>query len=192
MDESIEELIRSDFLICAETKFKESDCGIEGTFLEGVSTAYYYPELEENDLRKEQLAKAKVVSILHTGFSPDQIYESLDNHSQDFESVGCSLMTLLNVDDERWEEDITFSTTRIIILEWFEVLEKYRNKGLGKILARKILYSAAAKGECVIIQPKLGESNGNQPDRLKNFWMGLDEGMTYDSEFNTMYTSVFH
>ena len=101
-------------------------------------------------------------------------------------------MTLLNVDDERWEEDITFSTTRIIILEWFEVLEKYRNKGLGKILARKILYSAAAKGECVIIQPKLGENNGNQPERLKNFWMGLYKGMTYDSEFNTMYTSVFH
>ena len=58
-------------------------------------------------------------------------------------------------------------------------------------LARKILHSAAAKGECVVVQPDLGTENGNEPERLKKFWLGLDKGMKYSSQFNTIYTSIF-
>ena len=69
--------------------------------------------------------------------------------------------------------------------------EKYRHKGIGKFLARKILYSAAAKVECVIVQPDLCKENGNETDRLIKFWLGLDKGMKYLSKFNTIYTSIF-
>ena len=190
---SIAELIADCSLVIGETKYQDNDIsGLPGTFLEGESRAFYYPNLDDGDMQEEQLAKAKIKSILHSGFSAMTIYEWLDAHSDDFESVGCLLLNLLNEDDKEFSEDIRFSTTRIVILEWFEVLEKYRRQGLGRMLAKKILHSAAARGECVMIQPMLWDRNGNQPERLKKFWMGLDKSMIYNSEFNTMYTSIFN
>ena len=189
----INEILNNDCLSNAETLFTISDCSepAYGCFLEGKSNATWYPNHNEDEWDTEVIAEAKVASILHQGYSNELIWEWLDNHSMDFEWAGGLLLDLLDWDGENFDEEIRCSTTRIIILEKFVVKEKYRNKGIGKFLARKILYSAAAKGECVIVQPDLGKENGNEPDRLIKFWLGLDKGMKYSSKFNTIYTSIF-
>ena len=188
------EILNADYLSNAETNFSLSNCSEpeHGAFLEGKSTAIWYPNYTKDDFEtKEVIAKAKVASIFHLGYSEELIWEWLDRYSADFESAGELLLDLLDWEGEKFDEQIRCNTTRIIILEKFSVKEKYRNKGLGKFLARKILYSAAAKGECVVVQPYLGTENGNDPERLKNFWLGLDKGMKYSSKFNTIYTSIF-
>ena len=187
------EILDDDYLSRAETIFTISDCSepAYGCFLEGKSTATWYPNSEKDEWDTEVIAEAKVASILHQGYSNKAIYEWLDNHSSDFSSAGELLLDLLDWEGENLDEEIRCSTTRIIILEKFEVKEKYRNKGIGKFLARKILHSAAAKGECVVVQPDLGTENGNEPERLKKFWLGLDKGMKYSAQFNTIYTSIF-
>ena len=188
------EILDNDYLSDAETTFSISDCSEleHGAFLEGKSTATWYPNFEDDDFDTvEVIAEAKVASVLHQGYSPQTIELWLDNHSDDFNSAGALLCELLDWDSESLDEEIKTCTTRIIILEKFEVKEKYRNKGLGKFLARKILYSAAAKGECVVVQPDLGKENGNEPERLIKFWLGLDKGMKYSAQFNTIYTSIF-
>ena len=190
----INEILNNDCLSDAQTIFTISDCSepAYGCFLEGKSSATWFSSNHEGDeLEPEVIAEAKVASILHQGYSNRAIYEWLDNHSSDFSSAGNLLLDLLDWDGENFDEEIRCSTTRIIILEKFEVKEKYRNKGIGKFLARKILYSAAAKGECVIVQPDLGTENGNEPKRLIKFWLGLDKGMKYSARFNTIYTSIF-
>ena len=190
----INEILNKDFLSNAQTIFTISDCSepAYGCFLEGKSTATWYPNFEDDDFDTEEvIAEAKIASILHSGYSSQLIWEWLDNHSMDFEWAGELLLELLDWDGEKFDEEIRCSTTRIIILEKFEVKEKYRNKGIGKFLARKILYSAAAKGECVIVQPDLGTEKGNEPQRLIKFWLGLDKGMKYSAQFNTIYTSIF-
>lgn len=186
-------ILDNDCLSNAQTIFTISDCSepAYGCFLEGKSTATWYPNSEKDEWDTEVIAEAKVASILHQGYSNHAIHEWLDAHSSDFSSAGKLLLELLDWDGEKFDEEIRCSTTRIIILEKFEVKEKYRNKGLGKFLARKILYSAAAKGECVVVQPDLGTENGNEPERLIKFWLGLDKGMKYSSERNTIYTSIF-
>ena len=188
------EILDDDYLSNAETIFNVSDCSEPafGCFLEGKSTATWYPKFEDDDFETEEvIAEAKVASILHQGYSHRSIFEWLDNHSSDFSYAGKLLLDLLDWDGENLDEELRCSTTRIIILEKFEVKEKYRNKGIGKFLARKILYSAAAKGECVVVQPNLGTENGNEPERLIKFWLGLDKGMRYSAQFNTIYTSIF-
>ncbi len=187
------EILDDDYLSRAETIFTISDCSepAYGCFLEGKSTASWYPNSEKDECDTEVIAEAKVASILHQGYSNKAIYGWLDNHSSDFSSAGELLLDLLDWEGENLDEEIRCSTTRIIILEKFEVKEKYRNKGIGKFLARKILHSAAAKGECVVVQPDLGTENGNEPERLKKFWLGLDKGMKYSVQFNTIYTSIF-
>ena len=188
------EILNDDSLSKAETTFTLSNCSEpeHGAFLEGKSTATWYPNFEEDDFDTvEVIAEAKVASIFHLGYSNELIWEWLDCHSMDFEWAGGLLLDLLDWNGEKFDEEIRCSTTRIIILEKFEVKEKYRNKGLGKFLARKILYSAAAKGECVVVQPNLGKENGNEPERLIKFWLGLGKDMKYSSKFNSMYTSIF-
>ncbi len=190
----INEILNNDCLSNAQTIFTISGCSDPeyGCFLEGKSTATWYPNFEDDDFGTEEvIAEAKIASILHSGYSSQLIWEWLDSHSMDFEWAGKLLLELLDWDGEKFDEEIRCSTTRIIILEKFEVKEKYRNKGVGKFLARKILYSAAAKGECVIVQPDLGTENGNEPQRLIKFWLGLDKGMKYSAQFNTIYTSIF-
>ena len=189
------EILNDDCLSNAETVFTISDCSENeyGAFLEGKSTATWYPNFEEGDFEtKEVLAEAKIASILHQGYSPQAVELWLDNHSEDFNSAGALLCELLDWESPSIDEDIKSSTTKIIILEKFSVKKQYRNKGLGKFLARKILYSAGAKGECVVVQPDLKEENGNEPKRLIKFWLGLDSEMKYSSKFNTMYTSIFN
>ena len=189
----INEILNKDFLSNAQTIFTISDCSepAYGCFLEGKSTATWYPNFEDDDFDTEEvIAEAKIASILHSGYSSQLIWEWLDNHSMDFEWAGELLLELLDWDGEKFDEEIRCSTTRIIILEKFEVKEKYRNKGIGKFLARKILHSAAAKGEFVVVQPDLWAENGNEPERLIKFWLGLDKGMKYASKFNTIYTSI--
>ena len=189
----INKILKNDCLSNAQTIFTISDCSepAYGCFLEGKSNATWYSNHEEDNWDTEVIAEAKVASILHQGYSNELIFEWLDNHSSDFSSAGKLLLDLLDWDGENFDEEIRYSTTRIIILEKFEVKEKYRNKGIGKFLARKILHSAAAKGECVVVQPDLGKENGNEPERLIKFWLGLDKGMKYASKFNTIYTSIF-
>ena len=189
----INKILNNDCLSNAQTIFTISDCSepAYGCFLEGKSNATWYSNHEEDNWDTEVIAEAKVASILHQGYSNKLIFEWLDNHSSDFSSAGKLLLDLLDWDGENFDEEIRYSTTRIIILEKFEVKEKYRNKGIGKFLARKILHSAAAKGECVVVQPDLGTENGNEPERLIKFWLGLDKGMKYSSKFNSMYTSIF-
>ena len=189
------EILNDDCLSNAETIFTISDCSEteHGVFLEGISKATWYPNFDDGDDEEEEiLAEAKIASILHQDYSPQTIELWLDNHSEDFNRAGALLCEILDWDGDKLEEDIRTSTTRIIILEEFAVKEKYRNKGLGRYLARKILYSAGAKGECVLIQPALHKENGNEPERLIKFWLGIDSGMKYSSEFNTMYTCIFN
>ena len=189
------EILNDDCLSNAETVFTISDRSENeyGAFLEGKSTATWYPNFEEDDFEtKEVLAEAKIASILHQGYSPQAVELWLDNHSEDFNSAGALLCELLDWESQSLDEDIKSSTTKIIILEKFSVKKQYRNKGLGKFLARKILYSAGAKGECVVVQPDLKEEKGNEPKRLIKFWLGLDSEMQYSSKFNTMYTSIFN
>ena len=188
------EILNDDCLSNAETLFTISDCSEteHGAFLEGISKATWYPNCDKDDFEEEEIiAEAKIASILHQDYSPETIELWLDNHSEDFNRAGALLCEILDWDGDKLEEDIRTSTTRIIILEEFAVKEKYRNKGVGRYLARKILYSAAAKGECVIVQPDLGTENGNEPKRLIKFWLGLDKGMKYSAQFNTIYTSIF-
>ena len=189
----INKILNNDCLSNAQTIFTISDCSepAYGCFLEGKSNATWYSNHEEDNWDTEVIAEAKVASILHQGYSNELIFEWLDNHSSDFSSAGKLLLDLLDWDGENFDEEIRYSTTRIIILEKFEVKEKYRNKGIGKFLARKILHSAAAKGECVVVQPDLWAENGNEPERLIKFWLSLDNRMEYSTKLNMIYTSIF-
>lgn len=194
-------ILKSDYLVSAETNFlANEDVAPSGCFLEGESKAiiekdFLEETIEEDELKQNQiiLARAKIKKIYWGSYAPTEIYEWLDAHSGDFELIGSLLLKLLDEDDELHNTDIYFSTNKITILEWFEVSKKYRQQGLGKLLAKKILDSAAARGECLIIQPKLHDNEGNDPERLKDFWLNLDVGgeLVYNEEFNTIYSPVY-
>ena len=69
----------------------------------------------------------------------------------------------------------------------FSFLKKYPISILLSIIAINLFSIAGTLKE----NGKILKENGNEPERLIKFWLGLDKGMKYSSKFNSMYTSIF-
>lgn len=182
----------NDFFLKAEVTFSDgrNELAEEGSFLEGKGVVYLYPYADQDDYEtREVAARGRIISILHSEASLEEIHEWLDSESQDFCDAGNTLRYLLDWDNET---RVRLETYRVLILEWFEVSEKYRGKGLGLLLAKKLIYAAGGRGQCLLIQPMQHDNKGkNDVKRLERFWQAISEEAVYDNDNYTVYVEVF-
>jgi len=144
------------------------------------------------------LSKAKIWRINKMAIHPDILFMVADGQSGDFADAASFMNVFIGYDQDEAEEyedgeELWFYHV-FHYFENFEVNEEFRGNGLGHYLAGESLRIAGAMNLPFFIYPANSEKYNqgkNDPERLKKFWMTLQDDMHWNQKFKVAYSKSF-
>lgn len=148
-----------------------------------------------------KIAEAKIWRINKDVISYEYLNVIADGESEDFRQAELVMKYFMfdaeefdsaQDDVEGWDGINKEST--LFYFDNFKVLKDLRGNGLGRILAKQQLKIAGATGLPLFAWPAINSNYGcqiNDPKRLREFWMAMQDDMNFNEDWNTAYTSEF-
>ena len=144
-----------------------------------------------------QLSTAKIWRITNFAISPDTLSCIGDSESGDFGAAAQFISEYVtlgsdSIDEIEGGEEMAFSNL-LFYFNDFEVNKEFRCNGLGHYLAAESLRIAGAMNFPFIVYPARteGYSEGNDPERLRKFWMTFQDDMYWNEEWKVVYSRAF-
>lgn len=201
---------KAPYLVSTRAYYDSTDIFDEGKIQRIHIESRYLPEEFEDNLisngdneinwieKGVQLSKAVIWRINKRGLSFENLYIVADGAAGDFESAAAFMMEFFKWDSPLEDEiegfDNIYSADTWFYFEEFEVNKEFRGNGLGRYLAGESLRIAGARGLPFFVFPDTTDGNkevNNDPERLKQFWMTVQDKMFWCEEHNLAYSEEF-
>lgn len=215
IQEIIEAVKEKPYVLRTRAYYDDSDCFADGAIQRIYTETCYFSEKFDHScvadtrgneinwiLHGTKISEAKIWRINKDAVSYEYLNVIADGESEDFRQAAL-IMKYFMFDTEEFEsaasdvegwDDISWRST-VFHLDHFEVLKDLRGNGLGHILAKQQLQIAGVTGLPFFAWPATSSNYGghkNDPERLKKFWITMQEDMYFNEDWNTAYTSEFN
>ena len=183
-EEEIEAAKRNIKFIRATTTYSIRHGGSHSLNIRGDSKAFV--RIGEDWETEVVIATAYIHNFLYGYLSDSALSLIADGESSELMNLAIAINNMRDIDSQFYDEDID-NQTRGFLIETFEVEKPFRNLGIGRTAARKMLISAGAPGHPVFAEPGVIGDDGPGIEIIDRFWTKLEPGMrAYDNKKDSL------